>query len=40
MSGELWMGIATDVATILILMGMVAFTIKLVSELIQGFYEP
>jgi len=34
------MGIATDVATILIVLGMLVFTIKLVSELIQGFHEP
>lgn len=39
MSEELWLGVATDIATVLIVLGITAFMGKLIIELAAGFRE-
>lgn len=39
MSSDLWLGLATDVVTIAVVLGMLVFFAKLISEILKGFSE-
>lgn len=39
MNNELWAGISTDIATIIIVLGIAAFIAKLMIELWEGLHD-